>query len=172
MVTIVIHRIVSVTFYQTITFHEKTINGRKAFNTLDTVLLPGVEITREGESIVINHKDFKDSYCVGMANVRHYRFEKAESNEDEKQKALERNKSIGTAAESHSDNDSSDLINSSQYGNTSSQITLDQAIADQNEKIANKAFNDSIKKKMKKKAKKKTKKKVSKKCTPKKKKSS
>ena len=87
-----IHKIVSVTFYQTVTFHENAIKGRKAFNTLDEVLLKGVKLSRLGESIVIEHDDFETSYCVGMANVRHYRFEKGQDPEQEALDALERNK--------------------------------------------------------------------------------
>ena len=76
MVTIVTHKIISVTFYQTVNFSEDFIKGRKAFNTIDNVLLEGVKLSRVGESIVIEHDKFTKSYCIGMANVRHYSFEK------------------------------------------------------------------------------------------------
>ncbi len=175
-----IHNIISVTFYQTVTFKETSINGRKAFNTIDNVLLPGVRLSREGESVVIEHDDFESSYCVGMANVRHYRFEKVLENdmlpesylaEQRKAEALERNKNNPADL---STNDSSDLVNSSQYENTANKAFDDAAKKEKDEIFERQvvAIAKSQKKIVKKKAKKKTKKKVSKKCTPKKKKNS
>jgi len=155
-----IHKIISVTFYQTITFHEESIRGRKAFNTLDTILLPDVEIERVGESIVITHKDFKDSYCVGMANVRHYRFEKPkELSEAEKAaSALERNKNNPVNLKGSEDLAPVDSIGP----NDTMQGELQTLIGEK--------ANDS--KDLRSGTKKKTKKKVTKKCSRKKKKQS
>jgi len=165
-----IHKIISVTFYQTVTFHEKSIKGKKAFNTLDEVMLKGIKISRAGESIVLEHDDFETSYCVGMANVRHYRFEKEVQTEF-----------TGDPAD-YLVNDSRDLVNSSQYENTDAVIdpigtgAMPSEKKDQGETAEVKASNNKNLKKIKskkvKKKTKKTKKKVSKKCTAKKKKNS
>ena len=191
-----IHKILSVTFYQSVTMQEKCIIGTKAFNTIDGVLLKGVKISRVGESIEITHDEFESSYCVGMANVRHYRFEKeaTEQNLSPLGASIEHLESTMTTTETEnmvvlptsavsSSINYDELVNLAQYENTKK----DQGNPESFTKMVGEHINENAKeedvdileqreklleRKNKKKAKKKTKKKVTKKCTPKKKKNS
>ena len=55
-----------INFYQSVMIPEKKLMGRASFNTINQEMLPGVKLSREGETIKVSHKDWVHDYFVGI----------------------------------------------------------------------------------------------------------